>query len=168
MPDWVQQLKLLFRIYEDAFPDEYCTKFSGALAVELLRTHIRSSGIPVSPRDVFMKGIPNEFDLLIPTHTARPRFGLLYDPADIHAVIEVKYRGAVGLDSETKIRTVFRRVVRHAPHIRCIYVALMETKTYKYAVTSKTLRFPAFTLVWYQNGGYTDTGQWPRLLKALQ
>ena len=43
-----------------------CSKFTGALTIEVLRLHLKRNGIPVSRRDVFIKGVGIEVDLIIP------------------------------------------------------------------------------------------------------
>jgi len=40
--------------------------------VEVIRQALLDDGIPVSSRDVFIRGIPIEFDLIVPRHDASP------------------------------------------------------------------------------------------------
>ena len=42
-----------------------CSKFSGAVTVEILKAALAEEGIQTSPRDVFVRGIPAGIDLVI-------------------------------------------------------------------------------------------------------
>jgi len=156
------------RIYNKAYP-EFCKKFSGALTVELIRDHLKREGIPVSPRDVFIKGLPLEIDLIIPRQNIRPAYNLLYKPENVVAVLEIKYRGAFGSQALENIKANFQRIRQFGKHIRCIYVTVIETRGYRWAVTRKNLGFPAYTLFWYSNKNqeYTQSNDWENLTAYL-
>ncbi len=59
-----------------------CNKFEGHLAVETLKQALADEGIASSARDVFVKGVPVELDLLIPRIGASPLFNGL--PTNLH------------------------------------------------------------------------------------
>ena len=157
------------RIYEEAFPDEVCRKFSGALTVELIRKRLKASGIPVSPRDVFIHGLPLEIDLIIPRRNSRLVHNILYRSEDIAAVLEIKYRGSFGSDALERTRANFQRIRQFSSQIQCFYVAVIETKGYKWAVYRKNLGFPAHTLYWWSNKSkvYTESKDWNKLVLRL-
>src|SRR6266481_3784905 len=69
------------------------TKLTGALAIEVIRSRLLQLGLPVSPRDVFINGDPTEFDTLVVRPTAKPLYGIVYDPHDVAAVLEIKFSG---------------------------------------------------------------------------
>jgi hypothetical protein len=165
--DTVKLLERLEQTYDTAFEEVYCQKFSGALSVELIRHHLLKHGIPVSQRDVFIKNIPIEIDLVIPRRGASAKHRLLYEPDDVVAALEIKYRGAVGAKTLQTTRQNFKRITQDYKHIQCIYIAVNETATYKYAVRSASLGFPAYTLVWYRGQKQTASTDWNRLIKRL-
>jgi hypothetical protein len=43
-----------------------CGKFGGAATVEIVKHGLSKEGISTSARDVFIKGVPLEIDLLVP------------------------------------------------------------------------------------------------------
>jgi hypothetical protein len=49
-----------------------CSEFAGAVAVQILRDALAEQGIPTSPRDVFVRGIPLEIDLVVPRPGRQP------------------------------------------------------------------------------------------------
>ena len=84
-----------------------CTKFVGALTVEILRKELAKLGFSVSNRDVFIEGIPNELDLLITKNGRQPEEKIAYRSNDVLAVLEIKFRGSYGKDMINRIRKVF-------------------------------------------------------------
>jgi hypothetical protein len=165
--DTVKLLEQIEQSYDAAFEEVYCQKFSGALTVELIRHHLLKHGIPVSQRDVFIKNIPIEIDLVIPRRGASAKHRLLYEPEDVVAALEIKYRGAVGAKTLQTTHQNFKRITRDYKHIQCIYIAAIENVTYKHAVRSVSLGFPAYTLVWYHDQKYTASTDWTRLIEQL-
>lgn len=57
-----------------------CSKLAGAVTVEVSRTALLESGMSVSPHDVFIRGVPVEFDLLITAPNTAPTYGVVYNP----------------------------------------------------------------------------------------
>ena len=55
-----------------------CKKYVGAITVELIRAALKNDNIESSPRDVYIKEIPFEFDLLIPRIGIKPENNLVY------------------------------------------------------------------------------------------
>lgn len=159
----------LLRIYEEVFPDVYCKKFSGALAVELIRQALIRSGIPVSPRDVFIRGVDIEIDLIVPRRGARPKHNLVYEPEDVVAALEVKYRGMF-FDGIIKLKANFRKIILANKRIQCMYVTLIETKGYKGAVLTRNLGYPAYTLNWWyaSKKDKKPSGDWEKLTGRLK
>lgn len=149
-----------------------CKKFSGSVTVEILRSALLSLGIPVSTRDVFIKGVPIEVDLLIPTRVATPDYGLMYHPGDVLAVLEVKNYGAFGEDTLKRVHRSFELIRAANPQIYCAYVTLAERRGYKWAATADNLSADVFTLFWHngssRNGGFESTGDWSNLVNRLK
>jgi hypothetical protein len=137
-------------------PKRERTKLTGALAIEAVRNHLLKSGFTVSARDVFINGIPTEFDMLVVRPTAKPAFGIVYKPADVTAVLEIKFSGAYSQQVLPHLRQLFDRVKAAHRHIQCIYLTVCERRTYKYRITSKALGWPAFTLNWWTDYKNSD------------
>jgi hypothetical protein len=49
-----------------------CRKFQGHVAVEIMKEALAAEGIATSARDVFIAGLPVEWDLLVPREGAEP------------------------------------------------------------------------------------------------
>ena len=146
-----------------------CAKFSGAIAAEYVRAQLRNEGIAVSSPDVFIKGLPIELDLIVPRKGTIPRLGVLYESADVRAVLEVKNCGCFGEQAVKSVRTTFKRIRKRLPGVTCIYVTLEERPTYKCVVTDTDVGAPACTLAWHKdtNGPYWPTTDWRRLVSLL-
>jgi len=146
-----------------------CSKFSGAMTIELLRTALKEEGIPTSARDVFVQGIPLEIDLIIPRGQQEPLLDLLYEPHQVSSVLEVKSMGSFGEKTLSKIRKDFTRFFKAG--ISCAYVTFEERQSYKWAASSERLgNFPCFTLAWHKasEGPIEPTGDWDRLVTFLR
>lgn len=155
------------RICVEAYQNEKCNKFRGALTVELIRNSLHDMHMPVSARDVFIRAIPLEIDLLILKRGAVPDFNLLYRPGDVAAALEVKYRGPFGERAFSGTKANFERIGRIGSHIECIYVTVRENRGYKWAINSQNLGFPAFTLFLDQASDCTPTGEWQKLIAHI-
>jgi len=145
-----------------------CPKYTGAITVEFIRLALREHGISASPRDVFIKGVPIEIDLLIPRAGTSPENGILYRPEDVLIALEIKNSGAFGEAAVRTIKKNFMRIQQHGEQIDCFYVTLAERKGYKWAITEDNFGFPAYTLFWHSGGGknrrYEPSGDWQRLI----
>jgi hypothetical protein len=145
-----------------------CSKFAGAVTVEILRAALTDEGIPVSPRDVFVRGIPVEIDLVVPRPKQEPLWGLLYEPGQVAAALEIKNTGTFGENSLAKIRRDFGHF-REAG-ISCAYVTLEERRSYRWAASTEVLGFSCFTLAWhaFTGGPIEPTEAWVELVKFLR
>jgi hypothetical protein len=143
-----QQLKSLIYQEKHNFGIK-CKKFSGSLTVELIRQTLLENNLEVSQRDVFIRGIDVEIDLLIAKRGVIPIYRLYYNAEDVLAVIEIKAMGSFGESTITKTRDNFSKITQNN-NIYCAYVTLTERKGFKWAVTTEKLGFPAFTLFWHQ------------------
>lgn len=123
-----------------------CSKFAGAVSVEFLRKALRRHGIPVSQRDVFIRGVPIEIDLLIPRPGSAAELDLLWDPANVLVAIEVKNSGMFGADGVARLRNSFAAIKAKCPQITCLYITYEERRNHKWAVTPSKLGDPAFTI----------------------
>jgi hypothetical protein len=147
------------------------SKFSGAITVEVIREALQNEGIPVSPRDVFIKGVPIEIDLLIPSPSATQQSKLLYAPEGVLAVLEIKNAGSFGEKTITTTRDNFKRIKQIAAQALCCYVALAERRNFKDAVKDENISpFRAYTLFEHDNSGkkYEPSGDWQKLLADLK
>jgi len=124
-----------------------CNKFEGHLAVEILRQALADEGIAASARDVFIQGVPVEWDLLVPRVGASPSFnGLLYEPTEAKVAIEVKLSGLCGTKA-TALSTI-RGKFEHAQAagVHCVYIAFCDRQSG--CATDESLGFPCFNLTW--------------------
>jgi len=145
-------------------------KFAGSLTVEMLKHAVETHGILVSPRDVFIRGIGVEIDLLL-LKKANPKYGLLYEPKDVLAVLEVKELGSWGQQTLNQIRRNFELIRRISNDIYCAYVTLTERRGFKQAITTENLGFPAYTLFCHRGNDVENaepTGDFERLLNDLR
>ncbi len=145
-----------------------CRKFSGAVSVEILKAALTDEGIRTSPRDVFVRGIPIEIDLVIPGEGQQPVLGLLYEPQQVAAALEVKNSGSFGESTLGKVRHDFSRF-REAG-IPCAYVTLEERRGFRLAASSDTVGFPCFTLAWHRKAGgpIEPKEDWSELIRFLR
>jgi len=160
------------RVYEQgfpkkAFPKKGCKKFRGALTVEVIREHLEHEGFPVSARDVFIKGLPVEIDLLIPKGGIKPDHGILFKPEDVLVVFEIKFSGNYGEKARTRLKEHFEEITASHNYIRCAYVTVIERFTYKWKIDPEFLgpNFGVFTLNWRDAG--PEQG-WDKLLAWLR
>jgi hypothetical protein len=147
-----------------------CPKYVGALTVETIREALQKHGILVSARDVFICGIPIEFDLLVPRHNAPcPVDGILYRPEDVVAVLEIKASGLFDYNSKNRIEKCFEEVRQKNPKIFCGYVTLSERQSFHEKNFGENEW--AYPLFWWRSlkgsEPYKPTGAWQKLLSKL-
>lgn len=146
-----------------------CRKFSGAMTTELIKKVLADEGIPTSPRDVFIRGIPLEIDLIVPHRGEEPTLGLRYGPRQVAAALEIKKMGSFGAKTLNTIRDNFNRLREIG--VACAYVTLEERKTFRHKATEENIGgFPCSTLTWHRvmNGPLEDTQDWERLLAFIR
>ena len=149
-----------------------CRKFGGAATIGIVKKALAEEGIPTSARDVFIKGVPLEIDLIVPRRGAKPSLGgILYEPPEVAVALEIKKCGLIGKESLAAIRHNFRLLA--AQGVCCAYVTLEERKTYRYKATPENLGVPGcFTLHWHQKETGTErfrtTKDWARLIRFLR
>ena len=145
-----------------------CSKFAGAVTVEILKAALAKESIPTSSRDVFVRGIPVEVDLLVPRQGEKPALGLLYEPRQVAAALEIKNSGSFGRGTLEKIRRDFG-LFREAG-VCCAYVTLEERRSYRWAASAERLGYPCFTLAWHKvTGGPIETTEdWAALVEFLR
>lgn len=157
---------------ESAKGDCKCKKFTGALTVELIREALLKKGFNVSERDVFIKGIPIEVDLVISKKGTKPKNRILYQSEDVLVVLEVKSKGTFGESSIKSILKNFTLIKQKTKNIHCIYVTLSERKTYKWKATKNNIKSRAYTLFWHSghesNMKFEPTCDWDKLMKNLR
>jgi hypothetical protein len=147
-------------------------KFAGAVTVRVIAEALRRCGIRCSTPNVFIRTVPNEIDLVLAPPAITPWHGILYEPHDVLAALEVKKLGSFGPATIAKVREDFRAVRRANRTVRCVYVTITERKGFRYAVTAKNIGAKAYTLLWHKGSGskltYEPTGDWGRLVTNLQ
>ena len=144
-----------------------CSKYVGALMMETIRQALQKNGIPVSTRDVFIKEIPIEFDLVIPRHGApEPIHGILYEPEDVVAVLEIKASGLCDYNSKNRIEACREKVLKENSKIFFGYVTLSENqKFHEKNFHEDEWAYPLFW--WRGKDKYDSTGSWQKLLNEL-
>jgi len=144
-----------------------CRKFAGAVTAELLKKFLAEEGISTSARDVYIQGIPLEIDLIIPRRGQKPKFGLVYQPTQVAAALEIKKNGSFGEPTLLTVKQNFNRL--RGEGVKCAYVAIEERKTFCWKATEENIGgFPCFTLCWHKGDNLTDTKDWERLLTFLR
>jgi hypothetical protein len=144
-------------------------KFSGAMTAELVKKGLLDAEIQTSARDVFIRGTPFEIDLIVPYRGEEPTLGLLYEPRQVAAALEIKKMGSFGKQTLQTIRNNFNRL--RELKVACAYVTLEERKSFRYKATEENLGgFPCFTLAWHKvsDGPLEDTQDWDKLLTFLR
>src|SRR4051794_20226944 len=87
-----------------------CKKLSGAMTVEWHRLALADERIPTSARDVYVRGLPIEIDLLVPTLGAKPEVGIVYEPEQVAVALEVKAGGIFGQSALDRTRLCVRSI----------------------------------------------------------
>src|ERR1035437_5440630 len=138
------------------------------MTIELVKRVLAHEGIATSARDVFVRGIPLEIDLIVPRRGQEPTLGLLYEPQQVAAALEIKKSGTFGRQSLQTIRRNFKQLRKHK--VKCAYLTLEERKTYRYKETRKNIGgFPCFTLAWHMGQDeLTETRHWENFLTFLR
>lgn len=146
-----------------------CGKYSGAVTVEIIKKALEQQGISVSPRDVFIQGVPIEIDLIIPRHGTIPQNGLLYKPSEVLVAIEVKNAGCFGENMIRSIERNVKAIKELNPQIMFCYITLEEREGYHAAVTDKTCN--AYTIFWVKGSGRREiqkpSGDWERFVNDM-
>jgi|HubBroStandDraft_6_1064221.scaffolds.fasta_scaffold668781_2 hypothetical protein len=58
--------EIVTKAWEECDAFGKCGKFAGAATVEILKQALADEGLPTSVRDVFIKGLPVEWDIVVP------------------------------------------------------------------------------------------------------
>ena len=139
------------------------------MTVELVKRVLAEEGICTSARDVFIQGISFEIDLIVPHVGEKPTLGLLYQPQQVAAALEIKKMGSFGEQTLQTIRTTFNQLRRL--NVVCAYVTLEERQSFCHKATEENLGgFPCFTLAWHKDidGPLEDTHHWEELLAFIR
>ena len=76
----------------------------------MIRDAFKKEGFTVSERDVYIKGIPIENDLMVLRPGIKSENRILYDHEDILVVLEIKSRGSFGKSIIEGIRKNFNLI----------------------------------------------------------
>jgi len=145
-----------------------CRKFAGAVTAELMKKFLADEGILTSARDVFIRGVPLEIDLIVPHSGEEPSLGLLYEPQQVAAALEIKKMGSFG---EPTLRTLKKNFnLLRGLNVKCAYVAIEERQSFCWKATEENIGgFPCFTLAWHKGPQVLiETQDWDRLLAFLR
>jgi hypothetical protein len=148
------------------------------MTIEVIKEALEKEGFNVSERDSFIKGVTNEIDLMIIKKNAKPIFKSYYDPQDVLAVFELKFRGTFGESDIKHIKEMFSHVRNVNPQIKCIYLTIYENQKYKNKATNENIIGEVFELfkpfhsintainkgVFYPSA----SGDWARLIRYLR
>lgn len=173
MPDKMNDLELLKAVdsAKKAFGTK-CGKYSGSLTTEIIRQALKDTGALVSARDVFIRGLPIEIDLIIHRRGITPENSLLYEPQDVLVTIEVKNSGSFGDKTIQVIRQNCEAIRQANNKIRCCYLTLSERKGYKWAISEANSGCESYTLFWHSGSGAKrldqPTGDWSRFLRNMR
>jgi hypothetical protein len=144
-------------------------KLIGAMAVELIREALQDEGIPVSSRDVFVRGTPHEIDLIIPRpNSTPPLYGILYEPEQVAVALEIRSHGSFGKDMLKGLRDCFTGLTELG--VACAYITIKERTNYIYRATEESIGgFRCFTVGWYRgNNAPEASDEWPRFVYFLR
>ena len=149
-----------------------CKKFTGAFTVEIVRYVLAGEGFNVSGRDVYIRGIPIEIDLLIARQGVTPERGILFNKEDSMVALEIKSRGTFGEASIKSIARNFNAIREASRGTRCIYLTISDRESYKYKATKENIGASVYTLFWHsgpeENLKFMPTGDWERFIQELR
>lgn len=154
---------------QEIFSKNRYAKFSGNVTVELFKYALLLNGITTSPRDVFIRGLPLEIDLLIARAGTTPKYSLLYEPEDVLIVFEIKNAGSFGDETIKRIRHNYLKIKKCNPNISCFYVTIHERDNFKWKITEENTGFFAYSLFWYSSSGKNKipSGEWNKLIDKI-
>lgn len=149
-----------------------CRKLSGALTIEILKEHLEEKRVKVSNRDVFIKGIKSEIDLLMVKKSAIAEHNLIYNPSDVIVALEIKSYGSFGEKTSSTIKDIFNEIKLKNNKVYCAYITLLERETYKHKVTCVKLGYPAYTIFFHKSSGkkfqLINTNEWNKFLDEVR
>lgn len=158
------------------------SKFYGDVVSRIIAAYLTRHLPPdykVIGPDVYIIGLPTEFDLLVADKTATPlEFSSSYSLSQLYSVIEVKMTGIFEKKESfrakaEKIRDKFQPLVKENSNLKCAYIAVEEVSpiketSYNYIEeTRKALEpFPFFVLRNNRNK-IPYRGQWESFVKFV-
>lgn len=166
----LNEQKLIFKEIKDFVNgmDCDCDKFKGTATVQVLRKHLSLKGYNVSDRDVYIKGVPNELDLLVLRKNVDKSF-IIYNPEDVIFVLEIKYNSTTDL---RQLLRVYNRIIEKNNKINCSYVTILDQHSWTKVFTKEAIGFDYFVLYTYRSTTRMlpemDMGGWEKLLKYLE
>ena len=91
---------------------------------EYISKHLREGLKVVGP--AFIKGYPNEFDLLVVDAQSKPeKYTDAYNIKSVHVVVELKSHGTYTEKALERIKETFDELVRNS--VKCVYLAIRES-----------------------------------------
>lgn len=149
------------------------TKATGAVTNEVIRKRLQDEGVKVSLRNVFIEGFPTEWDLVVPKNGAEAELDCIWQPADVLAVLEIKYSGLYDCDAIQRLNQTFLRLTNKHPHIKPFYFTVMETQSARNRITDQSIGGRALTLHWWRSRNKKDEyiimgDQWETLVREIK
>jgi hypothetical protein len=149
------------------------TKATGAVTNEVIRKRLQDEGVNVSLRNVFIEGYPTEWDLIIPKNGAEAELDCIWQPADVLAVLEIKYSGLYDHGAIQRLNQTFFRLTDKHPHIKPYYFTIMETQGACERITDQTIGGRALILHWWRSRNKKDEylvmgDQWETLVREIK
>jgi len=143
--------------------------YTGSLMVEVIRNHLISKGYNVSNRDVFIKGVDCQIDLLVLKPKSRIVNPVLFNPEDVLVAFEIKKSGVFSVDSIDVIKRNFDKISKINPKIKCVYLTLYEGRKYKHRINKEKLGYDVFEIfLVVEKHESKPTGDWNRLQNKLK
>ena len=145
-------------------------KSVGVVTTPVIRQHLMAHGFSVSERDVFIRGLPLEIDLLVTTPNAKPAHGVIYDPSDVLVALEIERSGASSTTAAHMKDACLSICGLVGAVVPCAYVTLQERTGHKHH-PKECDEFQVFCLFWHT--GERDRSKpnisedWGRLLDWL-
>jgi hypothetical protein len=164
-----QELLIEIEKAQGIFSKNRYPKFSGTITVELFKYALSLKRIVTSPRDVFIRGLPLEIDLLIARAGTIPKYSLLYEPEDVLMAFEIKNAGSFGDKTINTIKNNYHKIMKCNPKISCIYVTIHERDNFRWRITEENTDFLPYTLFWYSSSGKNkkSSGDWNKLIDKI-
>lgn len=140
-------------------------QFSGAAMVHIVKDLLKEYELYTSDKDVFIKGIPIEIDLLIVKKDSKPLYGILWNADDVLFALEIKKSGVIEINNSYKINADFNRIKSLYPHIKLLYITLSESRN---NIRELNKADNVYTLFLKRNGKYSSTGDYDKLINYLK
>lgn len=140
------------------------------MTTEIIRKYLAQK-FNLSQKDVFIKGLSSEIDLLLLKKNVDNK-KILYEFDEVLAILEIKFRGPQSKEGIIALKKMYDTIKKIKPSIECIYIAIQESEKYKYKITKFNSGFDVFELFYYTGnivyGEKKNTKNWDKLIAFLK